>query len=261
MPRPPLSVTIIALNEEKNITRAIESVRGFAQEVLVVDSGSTDQTTAIARHLGAKVISNPWRGFGQQKNFAQSQAVYDWVLNIDADEEVSPELAIEIQQALERDESKSIRGYSVPRLSKYLGKWIRHGGWYPNRLLRLAHRRHSSWSEPEVHEEWVVKGSVLPLKNDLLHYPFRDIRDQIATNLRFSFLGSQTLRKKGRKPSFGKLLWKPIGKFIETYWIKQGFRDGTAGFIISVNAAHSIFLKYAYLFEGEEGRGNESSHH
>ncbi len=260
MPRPPLSVTIITLNEESHIARAIESVRGFAQEILVVDSGSTDRTVDIARHLGAKVLTNPWRGYGQQKNFAQSCTAYPWVLNIDADEEVSPELAVEMQQALERDENQNILGYSVPRLSKYLGRWIRHGGWYPNRAIRLVHRDHAQWSEPEVHEECVVRGAALPLEHDLLHYPFRDIGDQILTNLRFSRLGSNALRQKGHVKSLLLLVLKPIGKFLETYLLKRGFRDGIPGFIISVNAAHSIFLKYAYLFE-ETGNRNESSHH
>lgn len=260
MPRPPLSVTIITLNEEQNISRAIESVRGFAQEILVVDSGSTDGTTRLARHLGARVITNPWRGYGQQKNFAQTQATHDWILNIDSDEEISPELAAEIQMALDRDQGSGIRGYNVPRLSRYLGRWIRHGGWYPNRLVRLAHRSYAGWSEPDVHEEWQVRGAVMPLNFNLLHYPFRDIRDQISTNVRFSYLGSEALRKRGMKKNIFFLLWKPIGKFIETFLIKQGFLDGIPGFIISVNAAHSIFLKYAYLFE-ERGTGNENSHY
>lgn len=260
MPRPPLSVTIITLNEETNIARAIESIRGFAQETLVVDAGSTDRTVEIARNLGAKVMINPWRGYGQQKNFAQMQATYDWVLNLDADEEVSPELAIEIQQALERDENTGVAGYSVPRLSRYLGRWIRHGGWYPNRSVRLAQRNHSAWSEPEVHEDLVVRGPVLPLRHDLLHYPFQDIGEQIETNLRFSRLGSNAIRKRGQGKSLLLLLLKPIGKFFETYFAKAGFRDGIPGLIISVNAAHSIFLKYAYLFE-DSGKKNESSHH
>ncbi len=260
MPRPPLSVTIIALNEENNIARAIESVREFAQEVLVIDSGSVDQTVAVARNLGARVVVNPWRGYGQQKNFAQGQASHDWILNLDADEEVSPELAIEIQQVLERDDGKNVQGYSMPRLSKYLGRWIKHGGWYPNRLLRLANRRHGSWSEPEVHEELVISGSVLPLRYDLLHYPFLDIQEQITTNLRYSTQGSEALRKRGKKKNLFLLLAKPLGKFVETYLMKQGFRDGIAGLIISVNAAHSIFLKYAYLFD-DAGNGNESSHY
>jgi glycosyltransferase involved in cell wall biosynthesis len=260
MPRPPLSVTIIALNEENNIARAIESVRGFAQEILVVDAGSVDRTVEIAGHLGAKIITNPWRGYGQQKNYASAQAKHDWILNIDADEEVSPELGIEIQQTLDRNENQGIAGYSVPRMSKYLGRWIRHGGWYPNRLVRLANRKNSAWTEPKVHEEWVVRGPVLPLSHDLLHYPFKDISEQIQTNLRFSRLGSDALRKKGQKKNLFLLLLKPVGKFIETYFAKAGFRDGIPGLIISINAAHSIFLKYAYLFE-DAGKKNESSHH
>lgn len=260
MPRPPLSVTIITLNEEANLPRAIESVRGFAQEILVVDSGSTDHTVEIARHLGAKVLTNPWRGYGQQKNFAQSQATNDWILNIDADEEVSPELAVEIQQVMERDFGKNIAGYSMPRLSKYLGRWIRHGGWYPNRLTRLSNRQLSAWTEPEVHEDLIVRGTVIPLAYDLLHYPFRSVSDQVVTNLRYSRLGSNSLRNRGIRKSVVKLILKPIGKFLETYVLKKGFRDGIAGFIISVNAAHSLFLKYAYLFE-ETGKKNESSHH
>ncbi|MFZ7115963.1 MAG: glycosyltransferase family 2 protein, partial [Bacteroidota bacterium] len=137
MLRPPLSVTIITLNEEKNIARAIQSVKGLAQEVLVVDSGSQDRTKEIARDLGARVLENPWPGYGQQKNFAQNQTTYDWVLNIDADEELSRELALEIQNVLEKESDKSVKGYLLPRLSFYLGQWIRHGGWYPNRQLRL----------------------------------------------------------------------------------------------------------------------------
>ncbi|MBC7385670.1 MAG: glycosyltransferase family 2 protein [Cryobacterium sp.] len=260
MPRPPLSVTIITLNEEKNITRAIESVRGFAQEILVVDSGSTDQTTQLARRLGARVLTNPWRGYGEQKNFAQSQASHDWILNIDSDEEVSPELGVEIQQALDRATEEGVRGFHMPRLSRYLGRWIRHGGWYPNRLVRLAQRSHSNWTEPDVHEEWQVRGQVGSLRHDLLHYPFRDIRDQVATNIRFSHLGSEVLRKRGVRKSTLRLIYKPVGKFLETYLLKKGYRDGIAGFIIAVNAAHSIFLKYAYFFE-EKGSGNENSHH
>ncbi len=254
MPRLPLSVTIITLNEEKNIARAIKSVQGFAQEVLVVDSGSQDRTREIARELGACVLENPWRGYGQQKNFAQLNATHDWILNIDADEEVSHELALEIQNTLERETDMSVKGYLLPRLSYYLGRWIRHGGWYPNRQLRLANRQHSKWTEPDVHEECIVLGAVKPLSADLLHYPFTDIQDQILTNLRFSKLGSERLAKAGEEPSLALLIFKPIGKFLETFVLKMGFLDGIAGLIISVNAAHSIFLKYAYFFEQKWNR-------
>jgi glycosyltransferase involved in cell wall biosynthesis len=246
MTRPALSVTIITLNEEANLARAIESVR-WAEEVVVVDSGSTDRTVEIARRLGARVLENAWPGYGAQKNFAQKQASHDWVLNIDADEAVPPELAREIEGALESP--GATRGFRLPRKTYYLGRWIRHGGWYPGYLTRLADRRHARWSEPAVHEELEVDGEVGTLASPLEHHSFASIQDQIETNLRFSRLGSEDLVRRGRRPSVARMLLKPVGKFLETYLVKRGFLDGLPGFIISVNAAHSIFLKYAYLME------------
>ena len=249
MSRIPLSVTIIALNEEGPIRAAIQSVR-WADEVLVVDSGSQDRTIEVARELGAKVVSHPWPGYGQQKNFAQQQARHDWVLNIDADEQVPPELASEIQRILASSPSPSAHaGYRFPRKTFYLGKWIRHGGWYPNYLTRLAHRSQASWSEPEVHEELRVSGTTGTIDAPLHHFAFNSIHDQMVVNLRYSRLGAHELLKRGGRPSVLKLLLKPLGKFIETYILKGGWRDGWAGYIISVNAAHSIFLKYATLLE------------
>jgi glycosyltransferase involved in cell wall biosynthesis len=252
MIRPPVSVTIITLNEEKNIPHAIKSV-SWAEEVIVVDSGSSDRTVEIAKELGARVIFNPWKGYGQQKNFAQKQASHDWILNIDADEIIPHELALEIQQTLirVREEDRDTRGFYFPRKTFYLGRWIQHGGWYPNHLVRLSHRQYSSWTEPSVHEELQVTGKVEGLITPLHHFAFSSIQDQILTNLRFSELGSQDLKKTGQQASIGRLIFKPIGKFIETYFIKRGFLDGLPGFIISVNAAHSMFLKYAYLSEAD----------
>ncbi|MCM2323606.1 MAG: glycosyltransferase family 2 protein [Oligoflexia bacterium] len=243
----PLSVTIITLNEEENIARAIRSVR-WADEVLVVDSGSVDGTVAIARELGARVLHNPWPGYGAQKNLAQKSVKNDWVLSLDADEEVPAALASEIQALLSSGEPPA-KGYAFPRKTFYLGRWIRHGGWYPNYLLRLADRRFASWSEPQVHESLRVRGAVERLESPLHHYSFRTIHDQILTNLNFARLGSQELARKGRRPSLVRLLLKPPGKFVETYLLKRGFLDGLAGFIISVNAAYSVFLKYAYQME------------
>jgi glycosyltransferase involved in cell wall biosynthesis len=255
--RPPISVTIITLNEEKNLPRAIKSV-AWADEVLVVDSGSTDRTLEIAKNLGAKVVSNSWSGYGQQKNFAQERAGNDWILNIDADEEVSPELAQQIQATIARANTAGPYGFYFPRKTFYLGRWIRHGGWYPNHLVRLAHRKHASWTEPSVHEELKVSGPTQLLSEPLLHYTFSSIQEQILTNLRYARLGSERLKQKGQPPSYVKLVWKPIGKFFETYLIKCGFLDGLPGFIISVNAAHSMFLKYSYLYEA---RLHENPHH
>jgi glycosyltransferase involved in cell wall biosynthesis len=258
--KPTLSVTIITLNEEQNIGRAIQSVK-WADEILVVDSGSTDRTVEIARHGGAKVITNAWPGYGQQKNFAQSQAAHDWVLNIDADEEVPAELATEIQQKLadvEAGRSKASAFY-CPRKTFYLGRWIRHGGWYPNHLVRLANRKAARWSEPNLHEALETEGTVEGLRAPLHHYTFSSIQDQVLTNLKYSHYGSLDLKRKGKEGSLPLLLLKPIGKFLETFLVKRGFLDGLPGLIISVNAAHSMFLKYAYLLEPELTRDDLTS--
>lgn len=252
MPRPSVSVTIITLNEEENLRRAIESVR-WAEEIVVVDAGSTDGTRELAGELGAKVFQNSWEGYGQQKNFAQRQASHDWILSLDADETVSPELAHEIQEALTATtpghEQENTLGFSLPRRTYYLGQWVRHGGWYPNYLVRLADRRAARWSEPQVHEALEVRGEVRSLRAPLDHFSFNSIQEQILTNLKFSRLGAQDLIRRGARPSILKLLLKPLGKFAETYLLKRGFLDGLPGFIISVNAAHSMFLKHAYLLE------------
>ncbi len=252
----PISVTLITLNEEKKISQAIESVK-WASEIIIVDSGSTDQTVAIAQSLGAHVVHHPWPGYGQQKNYAQRLTTQDWVLNLDADEVVSPELAQEIQKMLSTP--SEYRGFSFPRKTFFLGRWIRYGGWYPNRLTRLAHRNFSAWSEPHVHEEFQVRGKIGRLTQPLLHYAFDSIEEQVLTNLRFSKLGSQDLKEAGQKPSRTLLILKPSWKFIETFFIKRGFLDGLSGFIISINAAHSMFLKYASLFE--MSLRHENSHH
>lgn len=247
----PISVTVITLNEERHIGRCLDSVRDWVDDVVVIDSGSTDHTRSIAEEKGARVFVNAWKGYGQQKNFAQDQVRNDWVLNIDADEEVTSELRAEIFAVFRNIRSGGDRrlGFMVPRKSYYLKRWIRHGGWYPNHLVRFAHRKHSRWTEPEVHEALKVDGDVGVFQSPLNHYTFDSIEDQVRTNLRFSRLGSKDLIRKGKHPSIAKLILKPIGKFFETYLIKGGCLDGIAGFLISVNAAHSMFLKYAYLFE------------
>lgn len=250
MIRLPVSVTLITKNEEADLPRAIQSVK-WADDILVVDSGSTDSTVQKAQELGARVLINPWQGYGQQKNFAQSNARYEWVLNIDADEEVPPELAHEIQEMLAKAANFSIdaRGFSFPRKTFYMGRWIRHGGWYPNTLVRLTDRRFSRWTEPEVHETLIVDGPVIQLKHPLHHFTFNGIEDQVITNLGYAKKGALQLTQKGQSPSLIKLLIKPLWKFLDSYLLKRGFLDGIAGFIIAINAAHSMFLKYATLFE------------
>lgn len=259
MPQLPISVTLITLNEEENIARAIQSV-SWAGEVLVVDSGSGDRTVEIARSLGARVIEQSWLGYGGQKNFAQKNATYDWVLNLDADEEVSVELAAAIQESWRGLKPAAlVRGFSFPRKTFYLGRWIRYGGWYPNVLVRMADRRCSAWTEPQVHEELKVEGEVVELDAPLHHYTFCSIQDQVLANLNYSKLGAEELIHKGNQPSRLRLFLKPVGKFLETYIWKRGFLDGLPGFIISINAAYSMFLKYAFLLEAKIR--DESSHH
>ncbi|MCC7440294.1 MAG: glycosyltransferase family 2 protein [Bdellovibrionales bacterium] len=246
---PSISVTIITLNEEQNLPRALASV-AWADDVIVVDSGSTDLTLQIAERSGARVERRTWEGFGQQKNYARSLARNRWVLSLDADEEVPPALAAEIQAAVARAESSGTpNAFRIPRKNRYLGRWILHGGWYPDYSVRLARKDSSAWTTPAVHERLEVRGPVESLREPLHHYNFADISEQVATNLRYSRLGHEELRRKGKRASLIKLVIKPVWKFIETYLLKRGFLDGVAGLIISANAAHSIFLKYAYYYE------------
>lgn len=241
-----ISVTVIALNEERDLPRCLASL-GFADEIILVDSGSTDRTVEIAQKMGAKVVVEPWRGYGAQKNFAMSQAKSAWVLNVDADEVVTPELRDEILSEI--NSANSAAGYAVARKTYYMGRWIKYGGWYPNYVTRLARKDKSSWTEPNVHEELVVEGELRQLRNPMLHYTFSDIADQVRTNMKYARQGALDLRSRGASPSYAKLLLKPLGKFFETYVFKRGFMDGLPGFIISINAAHSMFLKFAYLME------------
>jgi len=250
--RPPLSVVIITLNEELNLPRCLESV-SWAPEVLVIDSGSTDRTCELAKMAGARVLHHSWEGYGQQKNWALAQASQPWVLFLDADEEVSAELREEIVAFLANPgESK---GSSFPRKTWFLGRWILRGGWYPNRLVRLTQREGALWTEPKVHEALQAPGLVHEMKNDLLHYTFRDVGENVLTNVRFSRLGAKAAKEKGERGSLLRIVAKPLGKFLETYFWKLGFLDGFPGFVISINAAHSIFMKYVEL------RSEENSDH
>jgi glycosyltransferase involved in cell wall biosynthesis len=245
----PLSLVIITLNEEKNIQRCIESVP-FASEVLVMDSGSTDRTCEIAEKLGAKILTQKWMGFGMQKKQASLAASYDWILSLDADEALSRELQDEILTRFENLDPKV--GYEFPRRSFHLGRWIDHGGWYPDRQLRLFHRQYAMWSEDPLHEKVLVQDRQR-FKKNILHWVFKNLSHQVVTNDRYSSLGVQQLEQKGKKFSLFQLITKPWVKFVECYFWKRGFMDGLPGFIIAVGAAYSIFLRWAKLWEKEQG--------
>ena len=245
-----LSLSIISLNEAKNIERCIRSVP-FADEVVVVDSGSIDGTADLARALCARVFVEEWRGFRAQKQRATDLCQNRWVLSLDADEALSPESAKELEALLASPELESNEGYTFPRLSWNLGRWIRHGGWYPDLQLRLYDRERTSWQGGDKVHERVSAKSVKRLTHPIFHYPFPDLAEQVSTNNRYSTLGAEELAARGKRFSILKLIFKPTSKFLETYLIKRGFLDGLPGFIIAVGAAYSVFLKFAKLWETE----------
>jgi glycosyltransferase involved in cell wall biosynthesis len=249
----PLSLAIICLNEAANIERCIRSVP-FAMDIVVLDSGSTDDTREIAARLGARVFDEPWRGFRDQKRRATELCSQDWVLSLDADEALSAESASEIELLLSTPELETQDGFESPRLTWNLGRWIRHGGWYPDRQLRLYNRKRAKWEGGEHVHERVAAARVGRLDHPILHWPFPTLAEQISTNNRYSSLGAEELRAKGVRFSVGKLLFKPLSKFLETYIIKKGFLDGLAGFVISVGAAYSVFLKFSKLWELERSK-------
>lgn len=249
--RPPLSLAIITLNEEAGIARCIRSVP-WADDVVVVDSGSQDRTVEIARSLGARVFTEAWRGYRDQKIRATELCFHDWVLSLDADEALSLEAIKELEAVFASGKlaAGSVDGFEFPRLSFHMERWIRHGGWYPDWQLRLFHRGRAKWGAGHVHER-VAAEKVERLRHPIHHWPFHDLSEQIRTNNNYSSLGAKDLFARGRRFSLFALVFKPWSKFMETYFIKRGFLDGLPGFVISVGAAYSVFLKFAKLRELE----------
>jgi glycosyltransferase involved in cell wall biosynthesis len=237
-----ISATIVTLNEQRNIARAIDSLC-CADEVLVVDSGSTDQTREIALCHGARVIEEPWRGYAAQKNYAASCAAHDWILSLDADEQLTPELAAEIL-ALKQAGPKA-GGYSFPRLAQYLGRWIHHSGWYPDRKTRLYNRRKAEWTGDYVHETVLVKGPVSELNADLLHFTCDSLSEHLRTLDRYTTLAASELIAQKKPVSLGRLAIDPAWTFVRSYVLRRGFLDGSQGLAIAWMAALYTFLKYA----------------
>jgi glycosyltransferase involved in cell wall biosynthesis len=237
-----ISATIVTLNEEKNIARAIESLK-FADEVVVVDSGSSDATRDIAAKLGARVVEEPWRGYAAQKNFAASVAANDWILSLDADEAVTPELAAEIQ-ALQKGGAPH-DAYSFPRLAHYLGRWIHYSGWYPDRKVRLYNRTKARWAGEYVHESVRVDGAVGRLRGNLLHYTCASLAEHRRTLERYTSLAAQEIVAAKKPASLAHLIVDPAWTFFRTYVLQRGFLDGPQGFTIARMAALYTFLKYS----------------
>ena len=252
----PLSVVIIARNEEKNIRRCLQSV-AWASEIVLVDSGSDDGTVEIAREFNVNVIDRPFTGYGPAKKEAVNNATSDWILSIDADEEVSPRLKDEITNIL-ADENVQCAGYFVRRKTLFLGRWIKHCGWYPDYILRLFRKSHGDFNEAVVHEKVVLSGATGHLKGELLHYSYPSLEDYLRKSNWYTTLGANEAFKKGIRAGWFDIVIKPILSFISHYIVRQGFRDGLEGFMVSALSAVAVMNKYTKLRElHRNGKGTD----
>lgn len=242
-----LSVVIITYNEERNLARCLDSVKDIADEIIVVDSNSVDRTAVIAREYGAKVITNNFIGYGEQKNFATAQAANNWILSLDADEALTPELRNSI---LEIKKNPAFSVYQMARLTNYCGKWIKHCGWYPDRQTRLYDRTMGKWEEPKVHEYWRLDNEKDPmglLKGDLLHYSFRSINEHLKKIEKYSELAARESVENGKTATLLKIFFSPKWHFINEYIIQLGFLDGFYGYTICRLSVYATFLKYSKI--------------
>ena len=246
MEKPKISVAVIAQDEADRIGVLLNSL-GFADEVVVVDSGSSDGTQSICEKAGAKVIFRPWPGYVEQKQFALEETTHEWILCLDADEEVPEKLAAEILHAV-KTAPPDTGGFSMPRLSRYLGRWIKHSGWYPDRKIRLVRRGRGTWQGVNPHDKLVARGRIIELTQPFFHYVYRDISDQVITMNNFSEIYARQGRPVGKWFVVAGLL-HAFGKFFECYLWKLGFLDGIPGFVIAVNSAGYVFLKHAKRWE------------
>ncbi len=241
-----LSVLIRTKNEEDNIQRAINSVRDIADEIVVVDSGSTDNTVELAKALGAKVYFKEWEGYSKQLNYGIGLCQGYWVLVLDADEELSQELRESIRKELK---NPTCDGYMVNRRTYYLGRFLNHA-WYPEWRLRLF-KKNLIKIEGEVHEEYILDGKVGKLSGDLYHYSYRSLLDQYQKNVRYAQIVAQYMHSKGKKYRLYNLILNPVWAFIKVYLIKLGFLDGLRGLSVALSSSLYTFLKYLFLWELE----------
>jgi len=242
-----ISAVIITFNEEKRLEAALQSVAGIVSEIIVVDSYSIDKTVKVAKKYTDRILERKWTNFADQKNFANQQASYSWILSLDADERVSPELREELLALRQTEPSSS--GFSMPRQVFYLGKWIRHSGWYPDRKVRLFRKEKACWEGEYVHEKLMVNGKVEKLKGQIHHYTYRGIHEHLERINHFSDLGAQKLYAQKKKCRWPHLVFLPFFRFIKSFFFKFGFLDGFAGLTISILNSYAIFVRYAKLRE------------
>ncbi|MEN8148787.1 MAG: glycosyltransferase family 2 protein [Planctomycetota bacterium] len=244
--RPKLTLCVITKDEEDRIGDCLDSA-SFADHVVVVDSGSSDRTREIAEEKGATVVVHDFDGHVQQKNRAVDLAETDWVLCLDADERVTPALRDQIEEAL--DTADLPVAFSMPRRTFYLGRWIDHGGWYPDRKVRVFDRRKARWGGVNPHDRVEVDGEVRALAGDIAHYSYRSISDHLKQIDFFTTISAKEKLAAGMKPRLWRLLLHPVGKVLRMYFLKLGFLDGRAGFIVAVLGGTYVFLKYAKHWE------------
>ena len=244
----PLSVLVITKNEGHNIQACLESVQ-WADEMIIVDAESSDETVAIAKKFTQKIFINPWIGFAAAKQFGMEQAKHDWILWLDADERVQPELANEIQLLLQTNPSQA--AFNVARRAYFLGRWIKHSGWYPGRVPRLFHKQRAQFNSAAVHEGLEINGEVGQLNNDLLHFTDPNIHHYFEKYNRYTTLAADESFSKGKRARIADLLIRPLWQFVRMYIIRLGFLDGIQGFILAVFSSSYVFTKYAKLQEKE----------
>lgn len=237
-----ITATIITLDEERKIARAIESLR-CCDEILVLDCGSVDRTVELAENLGARVLEHAWKGYAEQKNQAASQASNDWILSIDADEALSEALEGEIWNL--KKNGPKYDAYTVPRLAQYMGRWILHSGWYPDRKIRLYHRDRARWVGDFVHESLEVNGRIGQLESNLLHFTCDSLSEHLKTMDRYTTLAAEELVSRKTAIGMRRLILAPPWTFLKTYLFDRGFLDGAEGLTIAYMAGLYTFLKYA----------------
>ncbi|MEI7662666.1 MAG: glycosyltransferase family 2 protein [Bacteroidota bacterium] len=242
-----ISAVIITLNEQVNIGRCLESLRGIADEIVVVDSFSTDRTKEICLQYGTRFLEHPFASYNEQKNFAVRQAIHPLVLSLDADEMLSPELR---QSILEEKQNPVSDGYSINRLTNYCGKWIRHA-WYPDAKLRLWNVTKGQWDESVIHEKVTMTAgaTIGHLKGDLYHYTYYSLEGHLSQQHKYAFLSAKALFASGKRSSLVKIIVNPFLTFVKLYFLKQGFRDGYEGFLVSRISSLTVFMKYIYLMD------------
>jgi len=244
---PLISAVIIACNEAPVITKALESLKGVADEIVVVDSGSQDETPVICAKHGATVVFHPWEGYAASKNFGNGIATHPWILSIDADEELSSTLRHALIKVKQQKWSIDT-AFSFNRLTNYCGKWVRHSGWYPDQKIRVWHRDHGHW-EGDIHEQIVfsVAANVIHLKGDLFHYSFPDHASYLRQREHFTGLSAQMMYNQGKRVGLLKLYFAPVVRFLRDFLINLGFLDGRTGWEVCLGTAKGVFMKYRKL--------------